>query len=243
MTSMATPAKRTPTPGAAKKTPAAKAPARKAVKAPAAKAAPPPRVAPAQTPPPADAPPPTPPGWYPTPAPGMSEEAYKRYWDGQGWLGTAVPAELVPTTDEPAPPPPAAAESGDTLVIEPIVFRGRSMNVNPLDAGKLGVWQIICEEFAARSDGPPAGASPAMIQAHTEKMARLLKQGIKVIRSVLADDADRDWLVDELMESDLTLQAATEIVTLAVAAFVAAKQREGQPVRSSGPPPRVRRRS
>jgi hypothetical protein len=228
MTSMATSAKRTPAP-AVKKAPA-KAPAARAprVRAPAA----PPLVA-------ADAPPTSPPGWYPAPAPGMSEEPYRRYWDGQAWAGVAVPADEV-TAPEPAADEVTAPDT-DALAIDPITFRGRTMAVNALDAGKLGVWQIIVDEFNAVGDGPPPGASAAMVKAHAEKLGRLLKQGTKVIRSVLADDTDRDWLMDQLMESDLTLQEAAEIVHLAVAAFVAAKQGTAA-APTTGPVGRVRRR-
>ncbi len=43
-----------------------------------------------------------PPGWYRDPA----EPTTQRYWDGQGWLGTPVPADAEP----PARPPAAVAE-------------------------------------------------------------------------------------------------------------------------------------
>lgn len=41
------------------------------------------------------------PGWYKDPA----EPATQRYWDGGGWVGAALPAEITPP---PGPPPPSA---------------------------------------------------------------------------------------------------------------------------------------
>jgi uncharacterized RDD family membrane protein YckC len=49
-------------------------------------------------------------GWYKDPA----DPVTQRYWDGEGWLGKAIPADAVPP-DGPPPPdepePPAAVES------------------------------------------------------------------------------------------------------------------------------------
>jgi uncharacterized RDD family membrane protein YckC len=42
------------------------------------------------------------PGWYPDPA----EPTTKRYWDGEGWIGAAIPVDATP----PAGPPPVDQE-------------------------------------------------------------------------------------------------------------------------------------
>ncbi|MDI1466252.1 RDD family protein [Catellatospora sp. KI3] len=46
------------------------------------------------------------PGWYKDPA----DPSTQRYWDGEGWVGAALPADAVapdgPPEPEPAPPPP-----------------------------------------------------------------------------------------------------------------------------------------
>jgi uncharacterized RDD family membrane protein YckC len=41
------------------------------------------------------------PGWYKDPA----EPTTQRYWDGEGWLGAALPAEATPPAGPPAPEP------------------------------------------------------------------------------------------------------------------------------------------
>ena len=44
-------------------------------------------------------------GWYKDPA----DPATQRYWDGEGWVGAAIPADAVPPAGPPAPPAPAPA--------------------------------------------------------------------------------------------------------------------------------------
>jgi uncharacterized RDD family membrane protein YckC len=44
-------------------------------------------------------------GWYKDPA----DPSTQRYWDGEGWVGAAIPADAVPPAGPPAPPPPAPA--------------------------------------------------------------------------------------------------------------------------------------
>ena len=52
-------------------------------------------------------------GWYKDPA----DPVTQRYWDGEGWLGKAIPADAVPPdgpppVEEPSEPPPAAPSPG-----------------------------------------------------------------------------------------------------------------------------------
>src|SRR5436305_5327973 len=41
------------------------------------------------------------PGWYKDPA----EPTTQRYWDGEGWIGDPLPADLTPPPGPPPPPP------------------------------------------------------------------------------------------------------------------------------------------
>ncbi len=62
-------------------------------------------------------------GWYKDPA----DPATQRYWDGEGWLGKAIPADAVPPDGPPPieeePPavetPPAAAPSAPVALTKP----------------------------------------------------------------------------------------------------------------------------
>jgi uncharacterized RDD family membrane protein YckC len=50
-------------------------------------------------------------GWYKDPA----DTSTQRYWDGEGWIGKAIPADAVPPdgpppVEEPPPPPPVPAD-------------------------------------------------------------------------------------------------------------------------------------
>ena len=64
------------------------------------------------------------PGWYKDPA----DPTTQRYWDGEGWLGAALPADATPpagpppeTPPEPtAPPPPVAAPAPPPEVAQPV---------------------------------------------------------------------------------------------------------------------------
>lgn len=44
-------------------------------------------------------------GWYKDPA----DPSTQRYWDGDGWVGAAIPADAVPPAGPPVPPAPAPA--------------------------------------------------------------------------------------------------------------------------------------
>jgi hypothetical protein len=46
-------------------------------------------------------------GWYKDPA----DTTTQRYWDGEGWLGKAIPADAVPPDGPPPEEPPAAPAS------------------------------------------------------------------------------------------------------------------------------------
>jgi uncharacterized RDD family membrane protein YckC len=54
------------------------------------------------------------PGWYKDPA----DPSTQRYWDGDGWVGAALPSDITPPAGEPAPlsqappPPPPAPKAG-----------------------------------------------------------------------------------------------------------------------------------
>jgi uncharacterized RDD family membrane protein YckC len=49
-------------------------------------------------------------GWYKDPA----DPSTQRYWDGEGWVGAAIPADAVPPEGPPGAPPPPAAPAPQT---------------------------------------------------------------------------------------------------------------------------------
>jgi uncharacterized RDD family membrane protein YckC len=64
------------------------------------------------------------PGWYKDPA----DPTTQRYWDGEGWLGAAIPADTTPPAGPPpeneqpapAPPPPVPTPAPPPAVPQPV---------------------------------------------------------------------------------------------------------------------------
>jgi hypothetical protein len=212
------------------------APALKAVKKPAARKATPPRPAPL---PPA--------GWYPDPA----EPGVERYWDGDGWDARKGQRRLG---DEPAPvtADPAAEEDngGQPDPTGTITFRGRVMAFQRPNVDQLAVWKMIADraERVGRElttpkpcpgcQGKGCDECQGTGSAHTATIFKLFNRAMAIISSVLTDEADKDWLEDELIAGRVDIQAASEIIALAVTAMVAAKPAAP----TTGPAPKARRR-
>ncbi len=198
---------------------------------------------------PAKAPPSPPPGWYLDPA----DQTSARYWDGEGYLGDPVSADLDLTD---LPPPGSAGEGDDTTADAEatanaprnvIVFHGRTMKVNRPGPEQIVVWKRIAERAAGigRETATPkacpeckgkAGGCEACHftgSAHTGTVLKLFDRALKIISSVLVDEADRDWVEDQLLEGAINLNAAGEIVSLAVDQMVAATK--GRTAPKTGP--------
>lgn len=214
------------------------APALKAVKKPAARKATPPRPAPL---PPA--------GWYMDPA----EPEVERYWDGNGWDARKGQRRLG-DDDEPAPvtADPAAEEDngGQPGPTGMITFRGRVMAFQRPSPDQLAVWKMIADR-AQRIGRDLATPKPCPDcqgkgcdecqgtgSAHTVTIFKLFNRAMAIVSSVLLDEADKDWLEDELIAGRVDVRAASEIVNLAVAAMVASKPAAP----TTGPAPKARRR-
>jgi hypothetical protein len=114
-----------------------------------------------------------------------------------------------PATDRAAP---AVAEP------KTVTFGGRDLTVSMPTPEQLAVWQRTARRMT--------GVDPATMTG--EEAMKLLDRGLKVIQSVLPNPDDRDWLEDELLDGNLTLEAAAGIVTAAVAAY-----------RTNGGPPKT----
>jgi hypothetical protein len=107
-----------------------------------------------------------------------------------------------------------------------ITFQGRAVTVAMPTDGQLAVWKRTASRFASVDVGELTG----------EEVGKLLDRGVRVIQSVMASQADRDWLEDELLDGVLTLEAAAGIITEAIAAF-----RDDKPAPKTGPIKKARR--
>lgn len=239
------------TPAARKRTPAKKAPAA-AKKAPAApKRAAAPRKAAAAPPPPA--------GWYPS-----GNAGQERYWDGAGWddaRGTRPIGGGPIEQDGPSTQQAAGGETaGNGGGADPgtITFRGRVMAVTRPSEDQMALWQRIatraqtfqresqtpkpcpdCQGTGALAGDDTCQACAGTGDANTRTALRLFNQTMNIITSVLVDEADKDWLEDELVGGAIDLVDASEILTLTVSALIASRR---QAAPRTGPAPKARRR-
>lgn len=199
---------------------------------------------------PAAAPPLPPPGWYTDPA----EADVERYWDGEGWdasQGTRRPG------GEPIPPPTAqaAARTGGEDAPAPagsITFHDRVIAINRPTSDQLAVWKMVADraqaaarELATNPNKPCTACKGSGCdecgQTGSSSLATVLKlfrRAMTIISSILVDEADRDWLEDELIAGRLDLVGASEIVSLAVQQITGAQPAAPR----NGPAPKARRR-
>lgn len=151
----------------------------------------------------ATAPPAPPPGWYlDTPDGSLS-----RYWDGKTWLGDPIPTGMVDPTDQPTTT--LADATTYDVATETVTFRGRTMNVVQPAAEQLVVWQLTQKRL---ENLDPATAT-------NQQAATLIGRALRVIQSVLADDADKDWVEDQILDKTLNLTGAMPIITTALTMF------------------------
>lgn len=199
----------------------------------------------------AGSPPAPPPGWYPDPA----QPEVERYWDGGGWdtrRGSKRPGDPEPDpVVEEADPAVAEGVGGAPVPAGTITFRGRVMAFRKPNADQLAVWKMIAEraqrnarEFETPKPCPDCqGTGCDQCQgtgsAHTATIFKLFDRAMAIISSVLIDEADKDWLEDELIAGRVNLQAASEIVNLTVAAMIASR---GSAAPRNGPVLKARRR-
>lgn len=106
--------------------------------------------------------------------------------------------------------------------------RVRHMRVRVPDEGQLAVWAATAERFSSLGDEWRAQAEalagrdeddPDMVafrQQRAEQGTRALSRALKIINSALADQHDRDWVEDQLLEHAMTLGSALGIITAAV---------------------------
>lgn len=183
-----------------------------------------------------------PPGWYVDPA----EQTVQRWWDGEGWAGTTLPAGAQapagPMADEASTLDPhgklarlldgdagkgKGRQSTDGRVSGQITYRGRRMNVVMPTPDQLAIWQRTATRLQA-TDGLTPG-----------EIMKLLQRAVTLIGSVLVDEVDRDWVEEALLAGDIDLMGAAAILTVALEEL-AGKAKAAAP--KNGPAPRARRK-
>lgn len=118
-------------------------------------------------------------------------------------------AVLVTSTDPDAAENVAAQPSGlvtkdgQALQTTELTFYGRTMVVQVPDEVQIALMEKFASEY-----GP---VKPGQITS-AKQVIRMNRKTIGVIRSVLRDDDDKDWLEDGLMDHRFTLEEAAGIV-------------------------------
>jgi hypothetical protein len=131
------------------------------------------------------------------------------------------------------PARPAAKTAADELFVDFPLREGsapRHMRVRIPSAEQLAVWQSIGETFtrlgaewayqsALVADLPDDHPDAVGVRSKQNRQAiRGVNRSIKLIKSVLADEADHEWVDDMVMEG-ATIEELLGIVTYAVAAM------------------------
>lgn len=126
-----------------------------------------------------------------------------------------APAKKTAPAAEQAPPETAGTDTpaAATAVVE---FRGRSINVVGPSPEQIAVYQLTADRFARLGDDMRAGKLDGV--AAVKALART----IGIVKSVMADEHDREWIESELLDRRLTLQDVQPIVRDALDALAAA---------------------
>lgn len=150
---------------------------------------------------------------------------------GRSEVVPPVPSTTMTATTKrtkPAATPPAdPAATGDVAPAGTITFRGRTMRVKKPGVEQLGMWRVTADQLNRADPNMDGNAA-----------SKLIGRAIKMVCSVLAGEEDRDWLQDEILDGNLTLDQSADIMLLAVAAY---KAEAGSTAPANGPRPKARR--
>lgn len=128
---------------------------------------------------------------------------------------------------------------------DPELGLARRMKVTPVNPEQVTVWQANGERFAALTsewgdaDRAMAGLPDddprvlALRRRRNEQATRTLSRALRLLKSVLADEADQDWLENQLMDGGMKLEGgAVKVFGLAVDAY---QQWRGDAAPTTGP--------
>lgn len=128
----------------------------------------------------------------PPPAGWYDVDGVSRYWDGTAWTADGPPA----------------AETTTDKVADTVELAGRSIQVQSPEPEQLVMWQRIARRVT--------GLTPDAATEDPARVMRMLDQMITIIRSVMVDSADGDWLEDELLAGRLSFEKAAAFVAEAI---------------------------
>jgi hypothetical protein len=109
-----------------------------------------------------------------------------------------------------------------------MTFAGRDLRVVMPRPEQLAIWQRTLSRLGGGDLSTMSGA----------EVGQLINRSIRIIETVLADEVDREWLEDQLLDGAMTLADAASIVTAALKAL-----RVGDDTPDAGPPARPKARA
>lgn len=112
-----------------------------------------------------------------------------------------TPPESTPAPDVPVPDPDG--RDADTAELE---FVGRRVLVKLPTAEQLTIYRRLSREFQDLSrDG-------AADRLSLDEALRHLGRATRLVQSILAEDRDREWLEDQLLDGKITMQQCTGLL-------------------------------
>jgi len=132
------------------------------------------------------------------------------------------PRKNLPAVVEAEATEPAEAES------RPVDFYGRQVLVLRPTAEQIAVWQRVAKRQAALNGD----------KMTNEDAMALLDRAMRIVETILADKADRDWLEDQMLDGVLRLDQVVSIVGLTADAY----SDTAGAAPTNGPQPKARRR-
>jgi hypothetical protein len=123
---------------------------------------------------------------------------------------------------DPDAPPAAAGETLDVGSTTLIPFHGRNILVSTPTGEQLVIYRRISLQFQAleaqqNRDGGISG----------EDALRHMDRATRLIQSVMVNTYDREWLEDEMLMGNITLEKAADILTEAFAALKKSAAQQG----------------
>lgn len=125
--------------------------------------------------------------------------------DGGGEEGDGSTGVMV----VPEPENPVAVETD--LAVEPVEFQGRLIRVTSPTSEQLTMYRRLAREFQ------DLGRDGNADRLGLDESLRQLDRATRLIQSVMKEPRDREWLEDQLLEGNVTLDQCTELLRSAFA--------------------------
>lgn len=109
------------------------------------------------------------------------------------------------------------APEGLEMPVLPITFRGREMHVTMPTPSQLAVWRRILQRLQNTEE------SSWTADAVVDSLAKLHR----IVETILVEQADKNWLEDELLDGTLDFPGLAPIITQATEAFQKAAAENG----------------